>query len=274
MITPNTEPKTGHAGTGDMGYAGTLTRSLGGGALHDHDTTENTRAMQQVQGQIVMAKKFPRSIPSVMSNVLQACARKALAEQSQYSFPRGGTEVSGPSIRLAEVVAQSYGNLDFGVVELSQEKGVSEVMAYAWDLESNVRQTKIFKVKHEIGLKNGGTKKLTDERDVYEKVANSGARRLRACIMGVIPSYIWDEAVEACDATLKGDGKVPLADQITAMVTNFVPMGVTKEMLEKRLGHKIEATNPTELASLRKVFVSIRDGMGNVAKWFPSGATE
>ena len=59
-----------------------------------------------------------------------------------YNYPRGGQMVSGPSIRLAEVVAQNWGNLSFGIKELQQLPGESVAMAYAWDLETNTRQEK------------------------------------------------------------------------------------------------------------------------------------
>lgn len=55
-----------------------------------------------------------------------------------YQYLRGGTKVTGPSIRLAEVLAQNWGNLSFGVKELEQRDGESIAMAYTWDLETNV----------------------------------------------------------------------------------------------------------------------------------------
>lgn len=229
---------------------------------------ETARALQEVQGQIVMSKRFPRSIPTVLSNVLEACKRKALAEQAMFSYPRGGQQVTGPSIRLAEELARNFGNLDYGIKELEQREGESVVMAYCWDLETNVRQTKIFSVKHDRHTKRGVTK-LVDPRDIYELVANNGARRLRACILGVIPGYIVEEAVETCDKTLRETvSKEPLSDRIAKLLTAFKEYGVTKEMLEERLSHNIEATNPTEIVSLGKIFNSLKDGASSVQDWF------
>ena len=144
------------------------------------------RAAQEVQGQIIMAKKFPRDIFLSEKRILEACSRKGLAELAFYSYPRGGKQVCGPSIRMAEMLAQNWGNMDSGVIELEQRDGESTVMAYAWDLETNTRDTKIFTVKHEYKAKEQ-IKKLTDPRDIYEYVANQGARRKRACILSIIP---------------------------------------------------------------------------------------
>ena len=94
-----------------------------------------SRQMQEVQGQIVMAKKFPRNEVQSFNRIVQACQRRSLAEKAEYEYPRGGQKVTGPSIRLAEVAAQNWGNIDFGIIELEQRNGESQVMAYAWDLE-------------------------------------------------------------------------------------------------------------------------------------------
>ena len=191
-----------------------------------------SRQAQEVQAAMVIAKKFPRDESVAWSRVMTACQRKSLAEQAMYEYPRGGTKVTGPSIRLAEAMAQAWGNLDFGIVELEQKNGESQVMAYAWDLETNTRQTKIFSVPHIRGTKKGNIP-LTDPRDIYEMVANQGARRLRACILGVIPGDVIDAAVDACQKTLAGGNKEPLIDRVRKGAKIFEDkFSVTIPMLE------------------------------------------
>lgn len=225
------------------------------------------RAMKEVEGQIIMAKKFPRDEVAAVTRIKTSCSRYTLAKSSQYSYPRGGQTISGPSIRLAEVLAQSWGNLDFGIRELSQENGESTVEAYCWDLQTNVRQVKIFQVKHERKAK-GRIDKLTDPRDIYELVANNGARRLRACILGIIPSDVVEIAVMECDKTIVGKNDVPLIDRIRSLVDAFAKLSVTKEMIEERLGHKIDVMDVKELLEYGKIFNSLRDGMTKRQDWF------
>ena len=117
-----------------------------GNALVD---IESARATQEVQASMIIAKRFPRDEIAAYQKIIKACERPSLAKEALYAYPRGGQMITGPSIRLAEAMAQAWGNLDFGVRELSQKNGVSEVEAYAWDLETNTRQTKTFQVKHE-----------------------------------------------------------------------------------------------------------------------------
>lgn len=144
-----------------------------------------SRQAQEVQAAMVIAKKFPRDEYEATEKIKRTCQRSTLAEQAIYSYPRGGQNVSGPSIRLAEALAQNWGNIDYGIIELEQKDGKSEMMAYAWDLESNTRVTKIFGVEHKRDTKKGSYV-LTDSRDIYEATANFGARRMRACILGHI----------------------------------------------------------------------------------------
>src|SRR6516164_569214 len=165
------------------------------------------REMAEVQGQILMARRFPRDQIKAMDGILRACTRLSLAQNALYSFARGGTEITGPSIRLAEVMAQSWGNLAFGIRELEQRPGESTMESYCWDLETNVRQSRVFQVKHERHTK-GGSYRLSDPRDIYEANANAGARRLRACILGILPGDVTEAATEQCEATLKSEADV------------------------------------------------------------------
>jgi len=235
---------------------------------------EQSRAIQEVQGAIVMAKKFPRNETASFNKIMEACKRKNLAESSMYSYPKGSTKVTGVSIRLAETLAKYWGNIQFGIVELSQQNGASEVLAYAWDLETNTRQIKQFTVKHSRYSKAGGVMKLTDPRDIYEMTANQGARRLRACILGVMPSDVIESAVEECEKTLRGNNKEPLIDRVRACIAKFAEIGVSQEMIEKRFNHKIEAIDVHELVALGKIFNSLRDNMAKIEDFFEKPKAE
>ena len=230
-------------------------------------TIENHRAQQEVQAAVILAKKFPRDLFQSAKRILDSCKRKTLAKGAMYAYPRGGQMITGPSIRLAEVLAQNWGNLDFGIRELEQKKGESTVQAFCWDQETNVRQSKTFIVKHERKAR-GKINKLEDSRDIYEHIANQGARRLRACILGIIPGDIVDDAVEQCQKTLETGHKEPIQDRTKKMVTVFSELGVSLEMIEERLGHKLEVVIETELVNLQKIFLSIRDGMSKREDWF------
>lgn len=229
-------------------------------------STSEARAMAEVQAQYVIAKKFPRNQHESYMNIVEACKRPFLAEHAMYAYPRGGSLVTGPSIRLAEVLAQNWGNLDCGIREISQSNGVSIAEAYAIDLQTNTRVTKIFHVPHVRDTKKGRIK-LTDARDIYELVANQGSRRLRACILGIIPGDVVESALNQVKKTLES-GELPVSDRIRMMVTKFDEIGVKVEHLEKRLGHKLDSTISQEIITLQGIYKSIKDGFAKREDFF------
>lgn len=224
------------------------------------------REIAEVQGMVVMAKKFPRDKIKATERILNDCTRPKLADNALYTYSRGGNEISGPSIRLAESIAQNWGNIDFGIKELEQSQGHSKVMAFAWDLETNARQTKIFDVPHVRKTKKG-TFTLEDPRDIYELVANNGARRLRACILGIIPGDVIDAAVEQCERTLNTTADIS-SENIANMLKLFEKVGVSKVQIEKRIQRRIDTIQPAQMVSLRKIYKSLSDGMASVGDFF------
>ena len=231
-----------------------------------------SREMEEVKGAIFLAKQFPRNTFQSEQRIIDNCKRPALANVAMYQYPRGGTKVTGPSIRLAEVLAQNWGNLSFGIKELEQREGESVAMAYAWDLETNVRQEKVFTVKHSFKAK-GHLKKLEDPRDIYERVASDGSRRLRACILGIIPGDIVDKAVEECERTLAGQNSKPLKERIASALGAFKEQHrVTQPMIEERFGYNADAFTERDYLDLIKIFNSLKDGMSKVDDWFDKGA--
>lgn len=230
-----------------------------------------SRQTQEVQAAMVVAKKFPRNEIQSWQRIERACSRKRLAEQAMYEYPRGGQKVTGPSIRLAEALAQNWGNIDFGIIELEQRAGESQVMAYAWDLETNTRQTKVFSVPHVRETKNGN-KKLTSPREVYEMVANQGARRVRACILGVIPGDIIEDAIERCNKTLLEGETESVQDITKKMAEHFdKEFSVPLDAIEKYIGCKAEAFSMQDLIRLKKVYRSLKDGMAKREDYFDLG---
>ncbi|EAG9258337.1 hypothetical protein CW861_09305 [Listeria monocytogenes] len=243
-----------------------LSKQQGNGVMA-HATA--SREMEEVKGQIFMAQNFPRNQYQAEIRILEACKRLRLAETAIYQYPRGGQKVIGPSIRLAEVLAQNWGNISFGVKELERNDHESKAMAYAWDAETNTRTEKIFTVPHKRTTKKG-TQMVTDERDIYELVANMGSRRLRACLLSVIPGDIVEAAMQQCNETLRnGGGEKPLKDRVGAMLTYLKEQfGVTQSQVEKRFGYKTDSFTEYDLVQTKNIINSIKDGMSKIEDWF------
>lgn len=230
---------------------------------------EKTRALQEVQAAIFMARQFPRDEFRAQKKIMEAAKRLSMAEKAIYCYPRGGQQVKGASIRTAETIAKYWGNLSYGIKELSQSSSehTSEMMAYCWDLESNVRVERIFKVKHVRDTKSGG-KLLTDQRDIYEKTANDGARRLRAAILEVLPADIVEDFISACEKTIEGSSDKPLKERISAMLKAFEDLGVTQDMIEQRIGTKAENFIAKNIVDLGAIYNSIKNNFAPIDQYF------
>lgn len=235
----------------------------GGNALAQ---TDQQRAVAEVQAAMMIARMNPRDPIAAMDRILNACSRPTLANAAVYTYNRGGSDVSGPSIRLAEAMAQAWGNMQFGIRELDQRNGESTVQAFAWDVETNTRREVTFQVPH-LRYTRSGSKRLEDPRDIYEMVANQGARRLRACILAVIPGDVTEAAVSQCETTMHTTADTS-AEAMRKMVEAFGAFGVSKEQIEKRIQRRLDAIQPAQVVGLKKVYASLRDGMSAPADWF------
>lgn len=228
--------------------------------------SDQQRAIAEVQASLLIAQSCPRNELRARDKLLVACQRLRLAEGAVYTYKRGGTEVKGPSIRLAEAAARYYGNIDYGFREVSRRPGESEVEAYCWDKESNTRVSRLFTVKH-LRDKGGKSVALSTERDIYEAIASQAQRRVRSAILEIIPGDIIEDALDACDRTLRA--AVPdLPKAIKGMVQAFATMGVNKAMLETRIGRNIEAFQAADIISLRHIYAGMKDGISQASDWF------
>lgn len=229
------------------------------------------RATQEVQAQIIIAQKFPRDINKITTSILEACKRKSLADGAIYTYPKGKKKISGETIRLMEVIALSWTNLKYGVEQISKTRTDTEYRVYAWDLQTNVNFEMFFSQKHARWTKDNGLKDMSggDPRDEYELVMSNASRRLRSCLKKIIPPYIVEEARNACIQTIKDGYKgVPIGDTIRKMVASFKDLGVTQEMIIKKIGHNLDSTNEIELVSLHSIYTSLKDNMGKVTDFF------
>lgn len=240
---------------------------------------EASRAIAEAQSKLFIAKQFPRDESEAMNKMKRACSRMSLATKAFYSFPRGGQTVTGPTIRFAEELARCWGNIDYGIKELSQDDGKSELQAYAWDLETNTQSVQNFTNPHKREKNDKKTKQvvmedLTSQRDIYENNANMATRRLRARILAVLPAWFVDDAILACQATLKGDGKASFEERKTNLITEFDRLGVDAATLKRYLKHDAMEMDTDEFIHLIGVFNSIKTGERKAKEWFdPDNAT-
>ncbi len=224
------------------------------------------REVATVQTQMAVAQMFPRNIGDVQRKIDSACSRLQLASSATYSFARGGTDIKGPSIRLAEALINAYGNAKAGFEITAQTETESTVRAYAFDMETNTQMERTFVVPHRRDTKTGSYL-LTDSRDIYEAVANQASRRVRACILAIIPSDLQEYAVQKCIETEAANVHIT-PDTLTKLVAAFSEYDVTKAQIEAFIQRKLEAITTSQYLRLKSIYTALRDGVAKPETFF------
>jgi hypothetical protein len=232
----------------------------------------NSREIARIQGEIFMAKSFPRDRQAAIQQIEADCSSAKLAEQAVYQYARGGSDITGPSIRLAEVLARCMGNIRYGFEEQDSDDETSIVRSYAYDIQSNAQAERIFRVPHYRYSKSGGMKHLDDPRDIYEMVANQASRRVRACILEIVPGDIVQYALDKCEQTLKTSVNIT-PDTAVKILESYASYGVTKLMIEARIQRKMDAITPQHVIQLRQILQAIKDGVGKPEDYFDMPST-
>lgn len=232
---------------------------------------EQSRATAEVLGAIEGAQRWPRDVQAAIVARDESCRMAALADRAFFKFPRSGTTVQGPSVYLARELARCWGNIQYGVAEMSRddEHGQSEMLAYAWDVQANTRNSAVFIVPHKRD-KQTGPVKLVDMRDIYESNANAGARRVRECILAVLPLWFVEEAKDLCRKTLADGGGKPLPQRIADAITAFAALGISEERLVAKVGSPLARWTEIDVANLVVTYNSIKRGEVTREEEFPS----
>ena len=239
---------------------------------------EQARAVAEVAAAVRVAQENPRDETRAIARMRQACSQQALADRAFYSVPRAGGRVEGSSVHLARSLAACWGNVDYGIRELKRddEAGESEMQAWAWDQESNVRSSRSFVVPHArmVGSAKRGDKRrerLDDLGDIANNNNSVAARAVRETIFTILPVWFTAEAESLCANTLRGQGgDKPLAAQIADMIANYESgFGVTRSQLEAYLALPTSEWTAQTLGALRVLGGELNRGEKKVADEFP-----
>jgi hypothetical protein len=227
-------------------------------------TIEQSRAMAEVQAAVIMARQLPRDIPASVKAMTESCKVKELAERAFFRYSRGGGQITGPSVHLAREIARCFGNLNYGITELERDTAnrQSQILAFAWDLETNTRATTTFIVPwlRDSNKKADGPSDLTAVRDIYENNANMGARRVREMIFSVLPTWYVEQAQAICRHTIENGSEKPLSQRVSEAVAAFERINITQAQLVDKIGKPVKDWLAGDVATLLIIFQSIQRG--------------
>jgi hypothetical protein len=150
--------------------------------------------------QISTAKAYPRNIKRATENSITVVTMDTeTASTCTYAVPRGGKQITGPSIHLAKILAQFWGNLRIEAKVISIDAKHITSQAVAYDLENNLA-IKV-EVKRSIFGKYG---RFND--DMITVTGNAGnSIAMRNAILSVIPRAVVDKVYNEAKKTITGD---------------------------------------------------------------------
>lgn len=209
--------------------------------------------------QITTAKAYPRNIKRATDNALAIVTMDTeTAKTCNYSLPRGGRSISGPSVHLAKILAQVWGNLrvDAKVVNIDATHVTSESVCF--DLENNLAIKT--QVKRSIVGRQG--RYNDDMITVTGNASNSIA--LRNAVLSVIPRAIVDKVYNAAKQTITGDvsDKTKLIAKRKQVIDGLKDTyGVTEKDILGAIGKAaIDHIDADDLVVLIGIGQAIRDG--------------
>lgn len=210
--------------------------------------------------QVSTAHAYPRSISRCVNNSIAiATMDRETAQSCGYALPRGGKPITGPSVHLAKIIAQQYGNIraEAKVVSVTNTQVISR--GTAWDLENNYAVA--FEVRRSIMGKNGN-RFNEDMITVTGNAANAIA--YRNAIFTLVPKAITDKVYAAAQHLITGDlsDEEKLVKRRQGAIQHFNDQyGITEEEVIKLCGKQtVNQIRANEIALLLGIVQSLKDG--------------
>ena len=210
--------------------------------------------------QVATAHKYPRNIKRASNNALTiATMDVATAQSCGYTLPRAGGNISGPSVHLAKIILQQWGNLRAEAKVVGIDDKHIRCQASVHDLETNV------------GVRVEVLRKITDKKgnrfseDMIVVTGNAGnSIALRNAVFNVIPRSIVDNIYKATRETIVGDisDATKLIAKRIKMLAHFKDTyGITEVQLLALLKvNSVEHITGNELIVAYGIDQSLKDG--------------
>jgi hypothetical protein len=239
-----------------------------------------TLARVEIDQQISTARAYPRSIDRAVKNIVAlATLDEETAEECCYALvrkkkkkSRGRVEdekenkpIEGPSIRLAEIAAQQWGNNRNGaeVVEVNRQEKYVAAEGFFWDLETNAATKMV--VRRSISTWDGGI----FSADMIIVTGNAAcAIAKRNAILAGVPRCIYRPAYAKAREIIAGTAETLSANRVKA-IDAFKRFAVTPDQIFEALGVEGEGDiKPSHIATLRAMFSTLKNSESTVEEMF------
>lgn len=218
----------------------------------------------EIDSAVATAKAFPRSLKKFMDKTMSmATLSENIAASCTYALPRAGGSLSGPSIRLAEMVAAAYTNIRYGGRVIANDGKMITAQGICIDLENNLNCT--IEVHRKITDKNG----KTFSQDMQVVTGNAAcAIAIRNAIFKVIPFALIGDIYDNIQLVARGTAETLIIRRNKA-IEYFKTLKVTEKQLCAALEiQKIEDIDLDKLTILTGYKESLRNGETTIAQLF------
>lgn len=218
----------------------------------------------EIDTQIATAKAFPRSLKMFHDRALSmATLTEDIAASCSYSLPRGGKTLEGPSVRLAEIVVSSFGNIRSGARVIANDGKTITAQGICHDLETNNSVT--VEIKRRITDKNG----KTFNEDMQTVTGNAAcAIAFRNAVFKVVPAALCQDIYDKAKEVARGTAET-LVKRRDKAIDYFNSIGVKNEQIISVLEiKKIEDIDLDKLSILTGMKAAIKNGEATVTSLF------
>lgn len=210
----------------------------------------------QIDVQIATAKAYPRDIAKVLKNIETfATMDEETAMDCFYKLPRSGEIIEGISVRMAEIIANSWGNLRVESRIVDNDGKTLTAQAICHDLETNVA------VKTEVKRKITNRYGQTFTEDMQVVTGNAACSiAFRNAVLKVVPKAYTHRIMERIKQVALGNAATLEKRRVNA-VAFFVKNGIQQSELLRFLNKsKVEEIDTDDVANLLGIATAIKEG--------------
>lgn len=223
----------------------------------------------EIDVQIATAKQYPRNLSQVLNNIeTLATMDEETASACFYMLRRQGKLIEGPSVRMAEIIASSWGNIRVQARIISNDGKMITAQGVCHDLESNYAVSA--EVKRRITDKYGKT--YSDDMQVVTGNA-ACAIAMRNALFKVVPSALIKKVMQKAKKVSLGEA-TSLEESRKKMLDYFQKIGADQQHIFDYLSvTKIEEIDIDMVVELRGLANAIKEGTTTVQEtFFPKSA--
>ena len=212
-----------------------------------------------IDTQVSTAKKYPRSLRKVLDNSIAIVTmNRETAMSCRYAKPVGGKTINGPSVHLARIICQQYGNIRVQQRIKAIEHKTVVAEAVAFDMETNYAVC--VEARRSIIDRNGNR---YSDSTIETNAMGILAIAERNAILKVIPKSIIDNVYDEAFKFAYGDlsDKAKLLKERNRIFSMFKDTyGMTEADVLKCIGlNTKEAVKAENIADLAGFLQSLKD---------------